>query len=190
MLEIKDVPIGDIKAYWRNPRLNDQAVLAVKESIQRYGFNSPILLDKEGVIIAGHTRYRAVMELGFEKVPCVEVDLPPDKARAYRIADNKTSEFASWDMNALISELRAVQGAENMQDFFPDFNLEDFLKEASISTPPTTEQINKTADTMNDRFKDQSKATQDGYVEMICPHCAEQFLLARSEIDAAPNAKQ
>ncbi|MCG3174645.1 MAG: hypothetical protein GMKNLPBB_02905 [Myxococcota bacterium] len=103
--------IDDIKPYARNPRLNDDAVDAVAASLTEFGFRQPIVVDADGVIIVGHTRWKAAKKLGLAKVPVhVATDLPPDKVRAYRIADNKTGEIAEWDMEILpieLAELRA-----------------------------------------------------------------------------------
>jgi DNA modification methylase len=102
--------IEDVRPYERNPRLNDQAVDAVAASMAEFGFRQPIVVDEAGVIIVGHTRWKAAQKLGLAKVPVhVAVGLSPQQARAYRIADNKTNELAEWDLNILpieINELR------------------------------------------------------------------------------------
>ena len=96
-----------------NPRQNDAAVDAVAESIRQFGFRQPIVVDTEGVIIVGHTRYKATLKLGPEKVPVhVAKDLSPEKIRAYRIADNKTADLSPWDYELLPIELSALQGMD------------------------------------------------------------------------------
>jgi hypothetical protein len=108
-MKIVNVPIGDVKPYPNNPRKNDEAVDGVMNSIKEFGFNSPILLDKDSVIVCGHTRHRAAQKLGMTEVPCVYLtDLSEDKIRAYRLADNKVSEAAEWDMKKLEKELNAL----------------------------------------------------------------------------------
>jgi ParB family chromosome partitioning protein len=107
-MKVQTIKLDDIKPYWRNPRKNEKAVEAVKQSIQAYGFNQPIILDTKKIIIAGHTRYKALLEMGWTEAPCVVIDLPVAKAKEYRIADNKTSELAELDMTALIPELREI----------------------------------------------------------------------------------
>lgn len=107
-MEVKETPIGEIVPYWRNPRNNEEAVAGVKDSIQTYGFNVPIVVDREGVIVAGHTRYKAALQLGLETVPVVTADLDEEKAKAFRIADNKVSEKATWDNEALGFEMREL----------------------------------------------------------------------------------
>ncbi len=103
--------LSEIKPYEKNPRLNDDAVDAVAASIREFGFRQPIVVDADGVIICGHTRYKAAQKLGLEKVPVhVAKDLSPEKIKAYRIADNKTSELSDWNYDLLPIELGELQG--------------------------------------------------------------------------------
>lgn len=97
---------SDITPYANNPRINDAAVDAVAASIREFGFRQPIVVDIDGVIICGHTRYKAAQKLGLQKVPVhVAKDLTPEQIRAYRIADNKTAELAEWNFDLLPIEL-------------------------------------------------------------------------------------
>jgi DNA modification methylase len=101
-----------VRPYANNPRQNLDAVEAVAESIRRFGFRQPIVVDADGVIVAGHTRFRAAQRLGLATVPVhVATDLTADEIRAYRLADNKTAELASWDTSMLSIELDALRGA-------------------------------------------------------------------------------
>jgi hypothetical protein len=104
-------PLADIRPYDKNPRINDDAVDAVAASIKEFGFRQPIVVDPDGVIICGHTRYKAAQKLSLEKVPVhVATDLTPEQIKAYRIADNQTASLAEWDYDLLpieIGELRA-----------------------------------------------------------------------------------
>ena len=103
-VEIRD--ITTIRPYEKNPRLNDQAVGAVAASLKEFGFRQPIVTDTDGVIVCGHTRYKAALQLGLKKVPVhTAKDLTPEQIRAYRIADNKTSELSGWDYEILPIEL-------------------------------------------------------------------------------------
>jgi len=105
-MNIESRPIGEVRPYEQNPRLNDDAVDAVAESIRRFGFRQPIVVDSDGVIVCGHTRWKAAQHLGLEEVPVHEArDLTPEQVRAYRIADNKTAELADWNMDLLPIEL-------------------------------------------------------------------------------------
>ena len=111
-MEIINLKINDIKPYENNPRVNDQAVDKVAASIQEFGFNSPIVVDKDLVIINGHTRHKAAKKLGLEEVPVLIVEnLTEEQVRAYRIADNKTAEYSKWDYEKLIQEIQELQEA-------------------------------------------------------------------------------
>ncbi len=102
--------LSEIKPYPGNPRVNDDAVAAVAASIREFGFRQPIVVDAEGVIVCGHTRYKAALKLGLEKVPVhVAKDLTPEQIKAYRIADNKTNELSDWDYDLLPIELGELQ---------------------------------------------------------------------------------
>jgi hypothetical protein len=103
--------LSEIKPYPNNPRLNDDAVEAVAASIREFGFRQPIVVDAEGVIVVGHTRYKAALKLGLEMVPVhVATDLTPEQIKAYRIADNKSAELSDWNYDLLPIELVELQG--------------------------------------------------------------------------------
>lgn len=105
-MEIVYKNIDDIKPYAGNPRRNDKAVEKVAESIRQFGFKQPILIDKDNIIIAGHTRQLAAKKLKMTQVPCIYADdLTPEQVKAYRLADNKVAEFAEWDFDLLNQEL-------------------------------------------------------------------------------------
>ena len=110
--------------YERNPRKNDPAVEAVAVSIREFGFQSPIILDRDGVVIAGHTRLKAAKLLGMEKVPVIRSGLSGEKAKAYRLADNRTGELAEWDIDLLDAELSEIVDID-MSEFGFDLD-EDF----------------------------------------------------------------
>lgn len=99
----------DIHPYENNPRINDEAVDDVVESIKQCSYISPIIIDEDGVILAGHTRYKALTKLGYEDADVIVVsDLTDEQKKKYRLYDNKTSEFASWDQKKLSEELTDV----------------------------------------------------------------------------------
>jgi ParB-like chromosome segregation protein Spo0J len=98
--------VKDIVPYNNNPRINDDAVAVVVTSIKEFGFQVPIILDNNNVIIAGHTRWQAAKQLGLETVPVIVAsDLSDAKAKAFRIMDNKSAEMALWDMDKLRVEI-------------------------------------------------------------------------------------
>jgi len=105
--------IDAIRPYEGNPRINDQAVDAVAASLKEFGFRQPIVVDTDGVIIVGHTRWKAAKKLGMAKAPVhVATDLTPEQIKAYRIADNQTATLAEWDFDLLPIELKDLQGAD------------------------------------------------------------------------------
>src|SRR5437879_1451578 len=128
-------PITSIRPYERNPRLNDQAVDAVAASIREFGFRQPIVVDEEGVIIVGHTRYKAALKLGLEKVPVhVATGLTPAQIKAFRIADNQTASLSQWDYDLLPLELAELQKMDVDLDV-TGFSAEEILRLLEPSTP-------------------------------------------------------
>lgn len=136
--------------YINNPRINDNAVDAVAASIKEFGFKNPILIDKENVIIAGHTRLKAAKKLGLKEVPVIRIeDLTDKQIKAFRIADNKTTELAEWDFELLNIEL------EGLDDEFTGFDMEELKKlfpddteviEDDFEEEPPEEPISKRGD--------------------------------------------
>ena len=108
--EIEFRDIGSIRPYEKNPRQNDAAVDAVAASLKEFGFRQPIVVDGDGVIVCGHTRLKAAQKLGLTRVPVhVAKDLTPEQVKAFRIADNKTSDLSDWDYDILPIELSELQ---------------------------------------------------------------------------------
>lgn len=108
-MEIIEKQVSELIPYEQNPRNNDSAVDYVANSIREYGFKVPIVIDENNVIVAGHTRLKAAKKIGFSTVPCVYVNgLSEDEINAYRIADNRTAEFAGWKMKLLDEELKEL----------------------------------------------------------------------------------
>jgi hypothetical protein len=150
------VPIDRVRPYWRNPRkVTDEAVNAVAESITQFGFQQPIVVDGEYVIIVGHTRYQACRRLGHTEVEVlVAGDLTVQQARQYRLVDNKAGELSTWDFDKLVEELAALD-ASVTETWFPeitDADADRFLA-AAPAEPDTT------------------AAAEPGLAEFVCPHC-------------------
>ena len=117
MAWIEDMPISKITPYENNPRKNDDAVKYVANSIREFGFRSPIIVDRNNIIIAGHTRYKAAQELKLRTVPVIVADdLSEEQVKALRLADNKTGELAEWDFELLELEMGDILNL-NMEDF-------------------------------------------------------------------------
>lgn len=150
-MQITEINIDKLIPYEKNPRHNDEAVQYVKESIEQFGFKVPIVIDKNNVVIAGHTRLKASKELGLKKVPCIIADdLTEEQVKAYRLADNKVSEQATWDFDLLDEELSEILDID-MSDF--GFVLHNDIDWASV----------------DDLSETTYEAPQKDMLE--CPHC-------------------
>lgn len=200
-MKVKSVKLSEIFPYYDNPRDNTNAVEPTKESIKRFGFVKPILVDKAGVIIAGHTRYVAAYQLGMEYVPVVYSDMDDEMAKKYRILDNKLAEKSSFDEDQLLEELRNMKVPTEMQAFFFEdidqmlnFSLDSINQQAeeyggfsddysqvddenfedpSEDGGETGEE--STSDEEEDPAKDLFvlKEREDGshYMKVVCPYC-------------------
>jgi len=118
-MKIEQLNINDIKPYDKNPRKNDKAVDRVANSIKEFGFQQPIVVDKDMVIVVGHTRYKAAQKLKLSQIPVVIADVSEEKLQAYRIADNKLNELAEWDDDLLFEEISEItaRGDEQLTGF-------------------------------------------------------------------------
>lgn len=140
-LKIVYKKIDDLTPYENNPRLNDNAVDAVAKSIEEFGFKVPIVIDKDGVIVAGHTRLKAAKQLAIDEVPCIIADdLSEEELKAFRLADNKVAELAGWDWDKLEQELEELKMSEIdieklgfEEDDALDFSYIDELDESGLS---------------------------------------------------------
>lgn len=136
-MQIQYMKLGDIRPYERNPRHNDDAVDGVANSIKAFGFKVPIVVDKNGIIIAGHTRYKAAKRLGMKEVPCIQADdLTPEQVKAFRLADNKVAEKADWDFEALDAELSDIAELDMTQFGFELPEDEPEVSEDEYDTEP------------------------------------------------------
>lgn len=124
-MQVQSMKIDEVKPYPNNPRNNDDGVEAVANSIKEFGWQQPIVVDKDNVIIVGHTRYKAAKKLGMDKVPVVVAsNLSDEQVRAYRLADNKTGELTDWDMSLLDDELGDIADID-MSEFGFDLDISD-----------------------------------------------------------------
>lgn len=120
-MQIEDISTKELIPYSNNPRNNESAVDAVAASIKEFGFKVPIIIDKDNVIVAGHTRLKAAQKIGLEKVPCIKADdLTPEQLKAFRLADNKVGELATWDFAKLEEELTELDSLDL------DFDMSEF----------------------------------------------------------------
>ena len=173
---IKLVKLTDLKPYWRNPRNNKDAVEKVKQSIQDFGYNQPIAVDKDNVIIAGHTRFKALQELGWtDDIEVVEVDLDTKQAKQYRIIDNKTNEFASWN-DDLRLELRELEDLPYMQQFFIE-DIQLVVDDVAGQNFQETQQgeINDAQGEADNKFKNLADEYKNSTKSAMCPSCGHEF---------------
>ena len=141
-MEIVNKKLEELKPYENNPRVNEDAIEYVAKSIQEFGFKVPIVIDKDGVIVTGHTRYKASQYLGLKEVPCIIADdLSKKQIKAFRLADNKVADFSYFDNTKLLEEL------EGLDDIFTGFEIsegfEDVLDEGDTSILGEEETIYK-----------------------------------------------
>lgn len=123
-MQIVEKKLTELTPYENNPRMNEDAVDGVAESIKNYGFKVPLVIDRDGVIVCGHTRYKAAEKLGLTTVPCVVADdLNEKQIKAFRIADNKTSDLSIWDNKKLLEEL------DGLEDLFTGFTESDLFED-------------------------------------------------------------
>lgn len=159
-IKVIEVPVDKIKPYWNNPRNNEEAVKYVQQSIKDYKFRNPLILDKEYVIICGHTRREAAIGLGIKKLPCIIADdLTEEQVKAFRLADNKVQEFSSWDFEKLQEELAGITEID-MRDF--QFFLFDDDDEIEYDEEPDTRE---------------SEGPISKQKVCTCPKCGRQFEL-------------
>ena len=176
-MDIKMVKIDDIVPYENNPRHNEDAVEPVKESIKAYGFRVPMILDKENIIVAGHTRYAAAQALGMDEVPVIYADdLTDEQIREFRLVDNKTSEFAGWDFSKLEEELAGMD--------FSDYDFGFHIEEENLTdyfTASPTGNSNKDTVSGGDYYENSpdidygADSQEEGHKKIQCPHCGKWF---------------
>ena len=139
-MQIITKKLSEIHPYANNPRKNDQAVDAVASSIREFGFKVPVVIDKNGEIIAGHTRYKAAKKLKLKEIPCIIADdLTEEQIKAFRLADNKVGELAEWDLDMLDIELDEITeiDMEQFGFYMPDMESEaEAIEDDFDATPP------------------------------------------------------
>ncbi|GHU70097.1 hypothetical protein FACS1894184_15090 [Clostridia bacterium] len=154
-LNLVERNMKEIKPYERNPRKNKRAIEAVKRSISEFGFRVPIIVDNDNVIVAGHTRYQAAKELGYTELPTLMAnDLTSEQIKAYRIADNRTQDFADWDGDLLSAEVADL-----------DMDLE-WLELADLGVG---------VDFQPGSEDEQGNLSEKPPIMVTCPHCSLEF---------------
>ena len=174
-MDIQDESVSELKPYTANPRvISASAVDRVAESISSFGWQQPIVVDADNVIIAGHTRYLAATQLGLDVVPVKRAeDLTEEQAKAYRLVDNKLSDITQWDNELLIEELEAIGSPEELSGL-----LEMFLDEKAVESDAAFLNDMIQADSLH---ADQSAVSVGEYVTL-------SFVLSPEDRDMAVNA--
>lgn len=176
MSNIETLHIDRITPYWRNPReIDDDAVDQVAESIQKYGYQQPIIVDSKHVIIAGHTRYKALRRLGHKEVPVIVSDLSTQKANEYRIIDNRTAEYTGWDEELLMQELREFT-EDTLESYFPDLDLG--LDFNDLDPVGVEDNENAAAEVTGQRGDEETVDT----IEVTCTHCFSPVHIAAHKL--------
>ena len=153
-MEIVYKSIDELTPYENNPRHNENAVAAVAASIKEFNFKVPLVIDTNGVVVAGHTRLLAARQLGLSAVPCIVADdLTDEQIRAFRLADNKTAELAGWHFSKLEKELSSISDQFDMSVFGFD----------------------ETEDIDIDGFFEDAEQKEKEPKTVTCPHCGEVF---------------
>lgn len=163
--------LDEIRPYWRNPRtITEQSVGVLVDMITRYGYQQPITVDTEHVIITGHTRYAALRKLGATAVSVIVSDLDPENAKQYRVMDNRSAEYTSWDVDALMLELREFE-ASLLEQYFPEVDLE--IGEAESLARITDEEVAAAEESI----ADVGAAEVIEGKQVTCPACYHEFLI-------------
>lgn len=145
-MQIEMLKLDAIKPYEKNPRKNDASVKAVSESIKEFGFKVPIVIDRDNVIVCGHTRYKAAQKLKLSEVPCIKADdLTDEQIKAYRLADNKVGESSEWDLDLLSGELDDILDLD-MSKFGFDIAEDVEAKEDDFDVTPPEDPVSREHD--------------------------------------------
>ena len=186
-MKIQEIEIDKIKPYKDNPRKNLN-VTKVAKSIKDFGFQQPIVVDKNMIIIVGHTRYEASKSLNLKTVPVIIADLTPLKAKAYRIADNRLNEDSSWNLGLLNKEFGDLLDVnydlsnlgfyeKELEDIITGVEKADIdvyvpkLEPGASNNQITDKNIEKAQDNENNKFQNKNVSTRN----IICPSCYEEF---------------
>lgn len=174
----KTLKVSDIKPYFRNARrIPESAVTAVKESIERFDYLQPIVVDQQNTIVVGHTRHAAMRAAGVTETEVYVTDLPEDKVREFRLADNRLAEMTAWDHGALVTELRTMEDYV-LDRWFPDVDLElEALQHDDV-----------TDDDVADAVKDVGEVAQreeSAMTAVVCPSCYDEFQIRTDSIQVS-----
>lgn len=169
--EVVNFPLVQIKPYNNNPRKNDKSITLLKKAIKEFGFLVPITIDKDGVIVTGHSRYTAARALGLKEIPCIVLDLTEKELKEYRLADNATADHTSFDQKGLSAILNdSVYG--DFSDYFKKGVIQqgDGVIEQGFNNAPNKVTLSGDIEHNEEDFEE-----EDDEQTVICPHCLHEF---------------
>lgn len=169
--------IDEIIPYENNARNNSTAIEALVKAIPVMGFNVPIVLDKNNVIVKGHSRLEALKRLGVELVPCIVIDGSEADIAEERLVDNKLSELAVWDDEKLKYELREM--SLDLNKF--EIQIPQIKSAASVVADVTEAQVQRTQEQVTGKGREVA-SEKKSLVEIHCPHCGEDFFADMVEV--------
>lgn len=167
--ETVTLKLEEIVPYSNNPRrITEEAINAVKQSIEKFGYVQPIALRKAtNEIVVGHTRFQALQRLGVKEIEVYLLDIGEEKAKQYRLVDNRTNELSEWDHKSLVMELREWD-AKLLEDYFPNIDLEiGQLKDMGMSQGAVDRAVDKIANI--------KEYQMDPLTKVVCPDCDHTF---------------
>lgn len=167
---IQDISVEQITPYENNPRINNKAAEVVRDSITKYGFTNPILLNKQNVIVSGHARFKAALALGLKTVPCLYIeDLTEAQIREFRIIVNKSGEYSEWDFGKLNQELSHIGELDRAET-------KDLANMFGLAIGDKANKSELTKD------KQEKSETEDDNV-VTCPYCGHSFNPDEEEVE-------
>lgn len=202
-------PISEVKPYVRNPRKNEKTVKLLVDIIPKVGFNVPLVIDKKGIIVKGHARYAAAIQLGMESVPCVVTDADEEAIKLDRIADNKISEFSEWVTDDLLHEVDMLNIDFDLTELGlpsasfddipePDFDepseepdpdraekYKKFMEEQKAKEEAEEARIAKKVEQVEERMTPEAVAAENKkyqkYWKVVCPDCGKVIYVKEGE---------
>jgi len=177
-MAIELIPVIHVKRYKNNPRIHNN-IKDLVQTIKRHGFNIPVVIDENNVLITGHARLTAAEELDLEVIPALRaVGLSEELKREYRIADNKVAEIADWDQDRLSMEIREVRDIAGLIGF-KEYEIDLFLKPADIRAVYEEEDFQKITQKQESVYSSKVQQVEDDLYSMICQACGAGFAVSK-----------
>lgn len=168
-------PISEVKPYVRNPRKNEKTVKLLVDIIPKVGFNVPLVIDKNGIIVKGHARYAAAIQLGMDSVPCIVTDADEEAIKLDRIADNKISEFSEWVTDELLHEVDMLNIDFDLEELgLPSVHFDD-IPEPDIDDSPVGDGDNSEQQEKYRKFLEEQKAKEEARLEKRIEQAEEKM---------------